>query len=66
MSRKALLIFSVLSLMFTISFSQTAKQKALEKRRYQLQQEIVRVNKLLFKNQKKEENILGYLSDLNK
>lgn len=52
--------------MFTTLFSQTAKQKELEKKRTQLQQEIVRVNKLLFQNQKKEKNILGYLSDLNK
>lgn len=66
MSKKTLLFLTVFFLMFTVSFSQTAKQKELEKKRAQLQQEIVKVNKLLFQNQKKEENILGYLNDLNK
>lgn len=66
MSKKSLLFLCTFFLMFTVCFSQTAKQKELEKKRAQLQQEIVRVNKLLFQNQKKEENLLGYLSDLNK
>ncbi|MGY5355453.1 murein hydrolase activator EnvC family protein [Wenyingzhuangia sp. IMCC45467] len=66
MSKKYLLFLCAFFLMFTVCFSQTAKQKELEKKRAQLQQEIVRVNKLLFQNQKKEENLLGYLNDLNK
>ncbi|MDO3693869.1 peptidoglycan DD-metalloendopeptidase family protein [Wenyingzhuangia sp. chi5] len=66
MSKKSLLLLCAFFLMFTVSFSQTAKQKELEKKRAELQQEIARVNKLLFQNQKKEENLLGYLNDLNK
>lgn len=66
MNNKNLLFLPVFFLIFTFSFSQTTKQKTLEKKRAQLQQEIVRVNKLLFNNQKKEEDVLGYLSDLNK
>ena len=66
MSKKSLLLLCAFFLMFTVSFSQTAKQKELEKKRAQLQQEIVRVNKLLFQNQKKEKDLLGYLNDLNK
>ncbi|SHH39181.1 murein hydrolase activator EnvC family protein [Wenyingzhuangia marina] len=66
MSKKSLLFLCAFFLMFTVSFGQTAKQKELEKKRTELQQEIVRVNKLLFQNQKKEENLLGYLNDLNK
>lgn len=66
MSKKSLVLLCAFFLMFTVSFGQTAKQKELEKKRSQLQEEIVRVNKLLFQNQKKEENLLGYLNDLNK
>ncbi len=57
----------LLTLLFTtFSFAQTAKQKALEKKRMRLQQEIARVNKLLFTTQKEEKNILGNLQDLQK
>jgi septal ring factor EnvC (AmiA/AmiB activator) len=45
------------------SFSQTKKE--LEQQRKKLKKEIVQVNSLLFKEQKKEENVLEDLKDLN-
>ncbi len=50
----------------TFCFGQTPKQKELEKKRALLQQEIIRVNKLLFSTQKQGKNLLNSLEDLNK
>ena len=48
----------------TISQAQTRKQ--LEEKRKNLKQEILKVNKLLFTEQKKEKNALDALEDINK
>tara|TARA_R110002049_G_scaffold2846_9_gene23169 strand:+ start:4014 stop:5249 length:1236 start_codon:yes stop_codon:yes gene_type:complete len=53
-----LLLFSCLSI-----FSQTKKE--LEQERKRLKKEIAQVNSLLFKEQKKEKNVLEDLKDLN-
>ena len=53
-----ILLFSCLS-----SFSQTKKE--LEQQRKKLNREIAQVNRLLFKEQKKEKNVLEDLKDLN-
>ncbi|MFT6959901.1 MAG: septal ring factor EnvC (AmiA/AmiB activator), partial [Polaribacter sp.] len=53
-----ILLFSCLS-----SFSQTKNE--LEQQRKKLKKEIAQVNSLLFKEQKKEENVLEDLKDLN-
>ena len=53
-----LVFFSCLS-----SFSQTKKD--LEQQRKKLNREIAQVNSLLFKEQKKEKNVLEDLKDLN-
>ena len=66
MSKKVCLFLCVF-FMTLFSFGQTtAKQKELEKKRVQLQQEIYRVNKLLFGAQKQQKNVLSNLEDLNK
>ncbi|NJB81426.1 murein hydrolase activator EnvC family protein [Wenyingzhuangia aestuarii] len=66
MSKKIFLFFSIVLLTVTFSFGQSAKQKELEKKRAQLQQEIARVNKLLFSTQKEGKNLLNNLEDINK
>ncbi|NIJ44063.1 septal ring factor EnvC (AmiA/AmiB activator) [Wenyingzhuangia heitensis] len=66
MSKKFFLFFSILILTITFSFGQSAKQKELEKKRALLQQEIARVNKLLFSTQKEGKNLLSNLEDINK
>ena len=53
-----ILLFSCLT-----SFGQT--KKALEQQRKKLKREIAQVNNLLFKEQKKEKNVLEDLKDLN-
>ncbi|MDO6736554.1 murein hydrolase activator EnvC [Wenyingzhuangia sp. 2_MG-2023] len=64
--KKQILFFCYLFLAFsTFSFGQTAEQKELEKKREQLQQEIARVNNLLFSTQKEGKNLLETLDDLN-
>ncbi len=57
------ILFSVLLLSSFSSFSQTKKE--LEQQRLKLKKEIAQVNSLLFKEQKKEKNILENLKDLN-
>jgi len=56
-------IFFILLFSCLFSFSQTKKE--LEQQRKKLKKEIVQVNSLLFKEQKKEENVLEDLKDLN-
>ncbi|MGY5352347.1 murein hydrolase activator EnvC family protein [Wenyingzhuangia sp. IMCC45533] len=65
MSKKIYLFLSVI-LFTSFCFSQSAKQKELEKKRAQLQREIVRVNELLFSTQKQSKDVLQTLEDLNK
>lgn len=63
---KKFFLFVGFILMVSSSFSQTSKQRVLEKKRAQLQQEIAKVNKLLFNTQKEGKNLLNNLEDLNK
>ncbi|MGY6649166.1 murein hydrolase activator EnvC family protein [Wenyingzhuangia sp. IMCC45574] len=51
---------------FFVSTAQTSKQKALEKKREKLQEEIARVNKLLFNTQKQSKDLLSDLDDISK
>lgn len=61
------ILFGCCFLFITLGcWGQSSEQRALEKKREQLQQEIARVNKLLFSTQKKQKNLLSNLEDLNK
>jgi len=66
MYKKGLLLFSVFVLTISYSFGQSAKQRQLEKKRSELQQEISRVNKLLFSTQKEGKDLLSNLENINK
>lgn len=66
MYKKVLLFIFILSTTVSIYGQKTNEQKALEKKRAQLQQEISKVNKLLFSTQKQGEDLLQTLADLNK
>ena len=56
----------LVALFSNIDTSQAQTRKELEEKRKKLKQEIVKVNKLLFTEQKKEKNALEALNDLNK
>jgi septal ring factor EnvC (AmiA/AmiB activator) len=56
----------LVALFFNIDATQAQTRKQLEEKRRKLKQEIVKVNKLLFTEQKKEKNALEALDDLNK
>ena len=45
--------------------AQSQKQKELEAKRQQLQEEIAQINALLFSNKKKEKSIVSQVQDLN-
>lgn len=66
MNLKHVFFICLLSTCFSVSFAQTSKQKALEKKREQLQKEIAQVNKLLFNTQKEGKDLLSSLNDINK
>lgn len=66
MNLKHVFFICLLSTCFSVSFAQTSKQKALEKKREELQQEIASVNKLLFNTQKEGKDLLSSLNDINK
>lgn len=55
----------IVSLFFNIGVSQAQTRKQLEEKSKRLKQEIDKVNKLLFSEQKKEKNALEDLDDLN-
>ena len=58
--------FILFTLLSNIGVSQAQTRKELEEKRKRIKQEIVKVNKLLFTEQKKEKNALDALDDLNK
>ncbi|MFT5761649.1 MAG: septal ring factor EnvC (AmiA/AmiB activator) [Polaribacter sp.] len=55
----------IVSLFFNIGVSQAQTRKQLEEKSKRLKQEISKVNRLLFTEQKKEKNALEALDDLN-
>lgn len=55
----------IISLFFNIGVSQAQTRKQLEEKSKRLKQEISKVNRLLFTEQKKEKNALEALDDLN-
>lgn len=55
----------IVSLFFNIGVSQAQTRKQLEEKSKRLKQEISKVNRLLFTEQKKEKNALESLDDLN-
>lgn len=57
------IVFIIVIFSYFSSFSQTKKE--LEQQRKKLNREIAQVNRLLFKEQKKEKNVLEDLKDLN-
>jgi len=56
---------SIVSLFFNIGISQAQTREQLEEKSKRLKQEISKVNRLLFTEQKKEKNALEDLDDLN-
>lgn len=60
-----ILLFSVLILNGLTLTAQSQKQKELEAKRQQLQEEISQINALLFSNKKKEKSIVSQVQDLN-
>lgn len=59
-------IFLVAVALFFVNFGFSQSQKSLELKRAKLQQEIKKVNTLLFKTKKEEKNLLNQVSDLNR
>jgi len=67
MKRIKLFFYIFLVALFSnIATSKAQTRKQLEEERKKLKQEILKVNKLLFTEQKKEKNALDALDDLNK
>lgn len=63
---KSQFIFLVISLFICTSvFAQQSKRKSLEARRTQLQKDKIYINALLSNTQRKENNLLGDLKDIN-
>ena len=56
----------LVALFSNVASSNAQTRKQLEEKRKKLKQEIIKVNKLLFTEQKKEKNALDALADLNK
>ena len=60
-----IVLFTGLFLFGNLSNAQSQKQKELEAKRQQLQEEIEQINSLLFSNMKKEKSIISQVEDLN-
>lgn len=58
-------LFLGLFLFGNLAHAQSQKQKELEAKRQQLQEEIEQINSLLFSNKKKEKSIISQVEDLN-
>ena len=58
-------LFLGLILFGNLANAQSQKQKELEAKRQQLQEEIEQINSLLFSNKKKEKSIISQVEDLN-
>ena len=60
-----IVLFTGLLLFGNLANAQSQKQKELEAKRQQLQEEIEQINSLLFSNMKKEKSIISQVEDLN-
>ena len=60
-----IVLFTGLFLFGNLANAQSQKQKELEAKRQQLQEEIEQINSLLFSNMKKEKSIISQVEDLN-
>ena len=60
-----IVLFTGLFLFGNLANAQSQKQKELEAKRQQLQEEIEQINSLLFSNKKKEKSIISQVEDLN-
>ena len=62
---KHIILFSLLILFSTNLSAQSQKQRELEERRQELQNEIKQINNLLFKDRKKEKTIISKVEDVS-